>query len=94
MSEYEDARAVGPHSRKWLRFVDWLQPGQVRDEAPGGSARDDGMYVMADGGIVPRAGREASLASRAPTAAPRVGITNTTKIDPKILAALLRAAGK
>ena len=40
------------------------------------------------------AASEADLAARAPTAAPRVGITNTTKIDPKILAALLRAAGK
>ena len=94
MSEYEDARAVGPHSRKWLRFVDWLQPGQVRDEAPGGSARDDGMYVLADGAIVPRGGREASLASRAPTAAPVVGQAGMGRVDPAILAALLRAAGK
>ena len=40
------------------------------------------------------AAAEADLAARVPSAAPRVGITNTTKIDPKVLAALLKAMGK
>jgi len=43
------------------------------------------MYVLADGAIVPRSGREASLAARAPTAAPAVGQAGMNKTDPRIM---------
>ena len=68
----------------------WERGGK-RPSDPGAGPRQKralleyGRFVGDKSDAAQLAKEEADLAARAPTAAPRVGITNTTKTDPRLM---------
>ena len=88
-----ESRAIGPVNRAYMRFLDGIDRlitgSVVKDEAPGGSARDDGWYVIGPD-LARRPHREEAIEAAVKAAGKNLGSIGPAdpmrRVDPAVLA--------